>query len=116
VGYVASANSANPDLAANLILYLSSDDGQRYFAEAGGVAPANPAVQDVWIESFGTTEVDIHAFIDATHDSQGVTVFDEIWDAINTDLVINIFDLGMPVEDAVKQACDVVNAALPKAR
>ncbi|MBL8152786.1 MAG: sugar ABC transporter substrate-binding protein [Anaerolineae bacterium] len=116
VGYVASANSANPDLAANLILYLSSDDGQRYFAEAGGVAPANPAVQDVWVDSFGTTEVDIHAFIDATQDSQGVTVFDEIWDAVNTDLVINIFDLGMSVEDAVKQACDVVNAELPNVR
>jgi multiple sugar transport system substrate-binding protein len=116
VGYVASANSANPDLAANLILYLSSDDGQRYFAEAGGVAPANPSVQDRWIESFGTTDVNIHAFIDATQDSQGVTVFDEIWDAVNTDLVINIFDLGMSVEDAVQQACDIVNAELPNVR
>jgi multiple sugar transport system substrate-binding protein len=112
VGYVASANSETPDLAANLILFLASDEGQRYFAEAGGVAPANPGLQDEWIAAFGETDVNIQAFVDAIQDSQGVTVFDEIWDAINTEIVINIFDLGMSVEEATQMACDTVNAQL----
>lgn len=116
VGYVAAANTENPDLAANFILYLVSDEGQRFFAEGGGVAPANPspALQQIWIDSFGETDVNIQAFVDATIDSQGVTVFDEVWDTINTELVVNIFDLGMSVEEATQQACDVINAQLPQ--
>ncbi|MBL8162808.1 MAG: sugar ABC transporter substrate-binding protein [Anaerolineae bacterium] len=116
VGYVASANTPNPDLAANLIVYLSSDEGQRFFAEAGGVAPANPAVQQIWVDSFGDTEVNIQAFIDATEDSQGVTVFDEIWDKINTELVVNVFDLGVSVEQAAQDACDFINTQLSAVR
>ncbi len=112
VGYVASSRAANPDLAANLILFLASDEGQRFFAEGGGVAPANPAVQDQWINAFGDVGVNIQAFVDATQDSQGVTVFGEIWDNINTELVINIFDLGMSVEDAVASACAAVQPFL----
>jgi multiple sugar transport system substrate-binding protein len=115
VGYVASAKSKNPDLAGNLILYLVSDEGQKFFAEAGGVAPANPskALQDMWIKSFGETKVNIQTFVDATKDSQGVTVFDEIWDKINTEIVVNIFDLNMSVEEATKKTCEFVTAQLP---
>ncbi len=115
VGYVASARTANPDLAANLILFLASDEGQRFFAEGGNVAPANPspAIQQLWIDSFGETDVNIQAFVDATYDSQGVTVFEEIWDVMNTELVVKIFDLGMSVEDAVAETCDVINEQLP---
>jgi len=51
--------------------------------------------------------------LDATYDSQGVTVFDEIWDAINTELVVKIFDLNMSVEDAVAETCDFINTQLP---
>jgi multiple sugar transport system substrate-binding protein len=116
VGYVASASSENPDLAANLILFLASDEGQRYFAEAGGVAPANPSLQDEWVAAFGDANVNIQAFVDAIQDSQGVTVFDEIWNAINSEIVINIFDLGMSVEEAAQQACDTVNAQLTAQR
>jgi len=112
VGYVAAANSEQPDLAANLVLFLSSDEGQRYFAEAGGVAPANPGLQDEWIAAFGDTDVNIQAFVDAIQDSQGVTVFDEIWDAINSELVINIFDLNMSVDEATQQACDFIDEQL----
>lgn len=116
VGYVAAANTQAPELAANLITFLASDAGQRYFAEAGGVAPADPALQDEWIASFGDTDVNIQAFVDAIQDSQGVTVFDEIWDAINTEIVINIFDLGMSVDEATQIACDAVNAQLEAQR
>lgn len=110
VGYVASSRTENPDLAANLILFLVSDEGQRYFAEGGSVAPANPspALQQLWIDSFASDK-NIQAFVDATEDSQGVTVFGEIWDAINSELVVNIFDLDLPVEDAVEMACAVVD-------
>jgi multiple sugar transport system substrate-binding protein len=114
VGYVASAATENPELAANLITYLVSDEGQQFFADAGGVAPANPAVQQQWIDSFGDTDVNIQAFVDATQDSQGVTAFDEIWDKINTELVVNIFDLGLSVEDATQQACEFINTQLPQ--
>ncbi len=116
VGYVASARSANPDLAANLILFLSSDEGQRFFADAGGVAPANPALQQQWIDSFGQTDLNIQAFVDATQDSQGVTVFDEIWNTINTEIVVNLFDLGMSVDEATAQACAIVETELAKQR
>jgi multiple sugar transport system substrate-binding protein len=112
VGYVASSRAANPDLAANLIVFLASDEGQRFFAEGGGVAPANPAMQDEWVNSFGDAGVNIQAFVDATEDSQGVTVFGDVWNSINTDLVINIFDLGMSVEDAVATACAAVEPFL----
>ncbi|HMM28401.1 MAG TPA: sugar ABC transporter substrate-binding protein [Aggregatilineaceae bacterium] len=111
VGYVASARTENPDLAANLILFLASDEGQRYFAEGGNVAPANPSpeLQQLWIDSFGDVGKNIQAYVDASKDSQGVTVFGEIWDAINTEIVVSIFDLGIPVEDAVEAACAVVD-------
>lgn len=112
VGYVASANSANPDLAANLILFLGSDEGQAFFAEGGGVAPANPGLQDEWIASFGDAEQNIQAFVDAIEDSQGVTFFGEINDAVSQ-LPVNIYDLGTPVEEAAAQACEAINPYLP---
>lgn len=105
VGYVASAQSPEADLAANLIVFLGSDEGQAYFAAAGGVAPANPGLQDEWIAAF-PEDKNIQAFVDAaTQNSQGITAFDEIWNVGNTELVINIFDLGMSVDDAVTAAC-----------
>ncbi len=116
VGYVASARSEQPDLAANLILFLASDEGQRFFAEGGNVAPANPspAIQQLWIDSFGDTDVNIQTFVDATIDSQGVTVFDEIWDVMNSEMVVQIFDLGVSVEDAVASTCEAIEAQLPQ--
>lgn len=114
VGYVASANSDSPDLAANLITYLVSDEGQQFFADAGGVAPANPAMQQRWVDSFGDTTVNIQTFVNALQDSQGVTVFDEIWDKINNEIVVNIFDQGMSVEDATQAACEFVDSQLPQ--
>ncbi|MDX2162479.1 MAG: sugar ABC transporter substrate-binding protein [bacterium] len=116
VGYVGAAQSANRDLAANLILYLVSDEGSAYFASAGGVAPANPTQQQVWVESFGQTEVNIQAFVDAIDDSQGVTVFDAIWEAINTDIVIDIFEENQSVVAAVDAACAAVDQALAAAQ
>lgn len=115
VGYVANGRTENPDLAGNLILYLVSDEGQRFFAEAGGVAPANPSaeIQQMWIDSFGETGVNVQTFVDAIEDSQGVTVFDEIWDSINTEIVLNIFDLGLGVDEATQLACDFINTQLP---
>lgn len=111
VGYVAAANSDNPDLAANLILFLVSDEGQRFFAEAGGVAPANPspALQQIWVDSFAEAGKNAQVYVDATRDSQGVTLFAEIWDSVNSELIVNIFDLEVPVEDAAEMACDFIN-------
>jgi len=117
VGYVADARTENPDLAANLILFLVSDEGQQFFADAGGVAPANPAaaLQSTWMDSFGDSGKNIQAFVDATEDSQGVTAFGEIWSAIDTEIVVNIFDLDMSVEDAVASACDFIGTQMPEA-
>lgn len=114
VGYVAAANTDVPDLAANLILFLSSDEGQQFFAEAGGVAPANPnpVLQQMWADSFADSGKNVQAFIDATSDSQGVTLFAEVWDAANTELVVNIFDLNMPVDEAVRIVCDTMQMAV----
>jgi multiple sugar transport system substrate-binding protein len=115
VGYVASDRTENPDLAANLILYLVSDESQQFFAEGGGVAPANPspALQQLWIDSFGESDVNIQAFVDATEDSQGVTVFGEIWDAINSEIVVQIFDLDVAPADAAQDTCDFIGQYLP---
>ncbi len=114
VGYVASASTPNPDLAANLILFLASDAGQRFFAEGGSVAPGNPSpeLQQLWIDSFGETGVNVQAYVDATVDSYGVTLFDEIWNAMNAELVVQIFDLDMDIEDAVAAACEVIDPYL----
>ena len=114
VGYVAAANTDVPDLAANLILFLSSDEGQQFFAEAGGVAPANPspALQQMWADSFADSGKNVQAYIDATQDSQGVTLIEPVWDTANTELVVNIFDLNMPVEDAVQVACDYIDSQI----
>ncbi len=116
VGYVASAKTQNPDLAGNLITYLVSDEGQKFFADAGGVAPANPspALQKEWADAFSKSGKNVQAFVDATKDSQGVTPFGAIWDTMNTELVVNIFDLGKTVEDATKIACDKIAPFLNK--
>ena len=60
------------------------------------------------------TEEERQAFIDATHDSQGVTAFGEIWNTMNTELPVNIFDLGISVEEATQMACDVIDTYLPE--
>ena len=111
VGYVGSAFTDTPDLAANLIQFLVSDEGQMFFAEAGGVAPGNPAptLQQMWIDSFGDVDINIQAFVDATRDSQGITAFSEIWDLVNNEIVIQIFDLGMDVEEVTAAACEIIN-------
>jgi multiple sugar transport system substrate-binding protein len=106
--WAASASSANPDLAANLVQFLVSDEGQRIFAEAGGVAPSNPnpELQQTWIDSFGDTDVNIQAFVDASKDTQSATNFNgDAFNQATADLVVNIFDLGMSVEEATAQAC-----------
>jgi hypothetical protein len=78
-----------------------------------GVAPADPRYKTVDLHL--ATCVNIQAFVDA-QDSQGVTVFDEIWDAVNTELVINIFDLNMSVDEATQLACEAVDAQLEAQR
>lgn len=113
VGYVASASTANPDLAANLIIYLGSDEGQQFFVDAGGVAPANPDLQDEWLASFGDSDKNIQAFVDAIQDSQGVTFNGGMNDAVSQ-LPVAIFDLDVPVEEAAQQACDGINPYLPR--
>lgn len=113
VSWVGASNSDNPELAANLIQYLVSDEGQKFFADAGGVAPSNPnpELQQAWIDSFGNTGVNIQAFVDATRTSQGVTTFGEAGNA-SSELIVNIFDLGIPVEEAAKLACDEITPFL----
>ncbi len=108
VGYSANAAGPNADLAANLIQYLVSDEGEKFFADAGGVPPAdpNPDLQAEWINSFGPGK-NIQAFVDATVTSQGVTTFSEAGNP-TTDMITNIFDLGMSVEDATQAACDAI--------
>jgi multiple sugar transport system substrate-binding protein len=114
VGYVASARTKNADLAANLIIYLISDEGQTFFAQAGGVAPANPspALQKQWIDSF-KTDKNVQVYAEATTDSQGVTMYDEIEDKVNTELVVDIFDQNQPVDQVVKSTCDFIMKNLP---
>ncbi|MBN1286333.1 MAG: sugar ABC transporter substrate-binding protein [Anaerolineae bacterium] len=118
VGYAASATTADPDLAANLILYLVSDEAQMLFAEAGGVAPANPApaLQRAWITSLGATGSveNIDVFITATFDSQGVTVFGDIWDFVNGQIVIDLFSEEAPdIAEAARAACEYIDQHLP---
>ncbi len=113
VGYSISANTQNPDLAANLVQFLVSDEGEKFFADAGGVPPADPspALQEEWINSFGNTGLNIQAFVEATKNSMGVTTFGEAGNP-TTDMITNIFDLGMSVEDATTQACAAIQPYL----
>ena len=112
--YAAAANGDNPDLAANLILFLVSDEGQQIFAEAGGAAPSNPNpdVQGLWAQTYTDAGKNVQAYIDATIDSQGITAFGEIWDAVSNEIVVNIFDLDMDVEEAAELACEFVDETL----
>ena len=66
----------------------------------------------MWLTASGQ-HINIQTFVDAIEDSQGVTVFDEIWDAMNSELVVQIFDLGVPVEDAVAETCAFIESQLP---
>ena len=112
--WTASATSENPDLAANLVQYLISDEGQEIFAAAGGVAPSspNPALQEVWVNSFDS-DVNIQAFVDARLETQSATNFNgDAFNQATADLVLNIFDLGMSVEDATAQACETMQPDL----
>jgi len=112
VGYAISATSKNPDLAANLVQFLISDEGEKFFADAGGVPPAdpNPALQAEWLNSFGPGK-NIQAFVDATKTSQGVTTFSEAGTPTD-DMITNIFDNGMSVQDATAQACAAIQPFL----
>lgn len=113
VGYTASARTENPDLAANLIIFLASDQGQQFFAEAGGVAPANPnpALQALWAEGFAESGKNVQAYVDATQDTQGVTVVGDMG-AVVTEMIVSIFDLDIPVEDAADAACAQIDQIL----
>jgi len=115
VGYAVSSKTKNADLAENLVQYLVSDEGQKFMAQGGGVAPANPnpALQQMWIDSF-KSDKNVKAYVDATKDSQGVTLFSEIVDKTNTELVVNIFDLGQPVDQVTKDACTFMAPFLNK--
>lgn len=116
--WTAAATSDNPDLAANLVQYLISDEGQEIFAAAGGVAPSSPnqALQDVWVSSFGDAGVNIQAFVDARIETQSATNFNgDAFNQATADLVINIFDLGMSVEDATALACETMQPDLVSA-
>ncbi len=109
--YVASANSENADLAANLILFLVSDEGQQFFAEAGGVAPSNPnpELQAMWAAAYADADLNVQAYIDAVEDSVGVNLFAEIWGVANEEIVVNIFDLDMDVAEAAELACEFID-------
>ena len=101
VAYAASANTANPDLAANLIQYLASDEGEKFFAEAGGVPPADPAPEllQMWKDSFGDTDRQ-HSGV---HRRAGqLAGRDHVRRSGRSDDRDDhqIFDLGMSVEDA----------------
>ncbi|HVU10665.1 MAG TPA: sugar ABC transporter substrate-binding protein [Phototrophicaceae bacterium] len=113
VGYSVAATSKNPDLAANLVQFLVSDEGEKFFADAGGVPPAdpNPALLAEWKNSFGSTKVNIQAFIDALNNSQGVTTFGEAGDP-TTDMITEIFDNNGSVADATAKACAAIGPYL----
>jgi multiple sugar transport system substrate-binding protein len=112
VGYAASKTTDSPDLAANLILFLVSDQGQRFWAEAGSVAPSSPntSLQEAWLSAFGTSQ-NVQAYVDALQDSQGIPINGEQW-AVMDELIINIFDLEIDVETAVEGACEKINAII----
>jgi ABC-type glycerol-3-phosphate transport system substrate-binding protein len=74
----------------------------------------NPALQQAWIDSFGDSPINVQAFVDATQNSQGITVFSET-DSATADMLVNIFDLGMSVEDATAQACAEIEPYLAPA-
>ncbi len=116
VGYAGSAASDQADLAANLILYLVSDEAQALFAEAGGVAPANPspALQREWVETFGETNVDINVFVSALIDSQGISILGEMWNLADVEIAQAIFDTDdVDLETTVQEKCESVEAMLP---
>jgi multiple sugar transport system substrate-binding protein len=112
VGYVASKTTPNPDLAANLILFLVSDDGQRFWAESGSVAPSspNPELQSQWLSAF-SEEQNVQAYVSALDDSQGITINGEQW-AVMDEMIINIFDLEIDVETAAQAACEKIDAII----
>ncbi len=112
VGYSVAANSKNPDLAANLVQFLVSDEGEKFFADAGGVPPADPApaLQAEWAQSF-PSKLNIQAFIDATKTSEGVTTFGEAGNP-TTDMITEIFDNNGSVADATAKACAAIGPYL----
>jgi multiple sugar transport system substrate-binding protein len=114
--WVASNTSDNPELAANLLQYLVSDEGQKFFADAGGVAPGNlnPELQQEWMNSFGESGKNIQAFVDSTTNSHGYTMYIGD-DSATNDMLINIFDNGVSVEEATATACEAIQPFLTPA-
>jgi multiple sugar transport system substrate-binding protein len=114
VGYVAAADTAAPQAVGNLMQYLASDEGQAYFARAGGVAPASPSpeLQVMWVESFDLPEANIQAFVNASRLAQGVTIWDPVVELANTELVMNIFGTDLPLETILNNACSTMEPFL----
>lgn len=118
VGYVASSTTEQPDLSANLLIYLAGKDAQRLFAEAGGVAPAHPSSElfNIWFDSFGELDVNIEAFVTTLVNSQSFTVFDDIWDYANTEFETVFLDPDKTVQQATEEACAYIETFLTPAR
>ena len=115
IAYTISSSADNPVLAANLVQYLSSDEGSQFWIEGQGFAPANPApaLQEGWLAGFAGSPVDATVFVDALVGSQSITVYGlDMWNAVNGELETRIFTNGESVVDAAAAICKTVEAGL----
>lgn len=115
IAYTVTSSAEDPVLAANLVQYLSSDEGSRFWIEGKGFAPANlnADLQNDWIAGFDGTGIDASVFFDALEGSQSITVFGlDMWSAVNGELETRLFTNDEDPATVMADICTVVDAGL----
>ncbi|WP_019909442.1 ABC transporter substrate-binding protein [Paenibacillus sp. HW567] len=112
LGNAIDAKTKHPDEAWKFVEYLSSKEGQERQAELGVAISAYKGAADLWINSNKT--FNIKAFVDMV--SYGVirpySNTTAVWEDKAYEALKPAFSGKLPVEEAAKNAADVMNASL----
>ncbi|MDR7079485.1 multiple sugar transport system substrate-binding protein [Neobacillus niacini] len=111
---VISAKTKNQEAAWTFVKYLGSKDAAQVFAETGTVIPALNGMQEAWLESVPT--MNLQVFIDAleySHPLPNIEQTSALW-AEETNILKKAFSGEISVEDAAKELAASADKILNK--
>lgn len=100
---VIAAKTKNKEAAWEFVKYLGSEEAAQVFAETGTVIPALNGMQDAWLESVPT--MNLQVFLDAVEYSQPLPNIEQtsaLW-ASETNILKRAWSGEISVEDAAKE-------------
>jgi len=114
VSNVVAASSKNKQAAQALQVFLASKEAQQQQGDLGAAIPAFDGTQQAFVESM--PGVDLQVFVDATEYAKPYpnSANTAAWAAFETEILPDAFSGDKPVDEALKQLADKMNAALAK--